>query len=149
MLGLADIREWIASMETADHYYIGKLDAKQEKSIGIYQRQSGIRPPMAIGGIAQTSYDIKYVSVLVHWNEDAGETETAAAQLFDALRQARDVYLDEEANVITDAAQTAQATHRILFLDMACPEPVDVGTDENGVYERVIWIDVYYEREEE
>ena len=29
---------------------------------------------------------------------------------------------------------------------MQVPEPVDVGTDDKGIYERVIWFDIYYER---
>lgn len=148
MLGLADIREWIAAMEIAGHHYIGKLDAKQERSIGVYQRQAALSPRMAIGGLSQVSYEIKYISVLVHWNRNARETEEAAAELFAALRTARNVELDEEGNVISEEPGGAETAHRILFTDMACAEPVDVGTDDNGVYERVIWFDVYYEREE-
>ena len=34
----------------------------------------------------------------------------------------------------------------VYFLSMQVPEPIDVGTDEKGIYERVIWFDVYYER---
>lgn len=148
MLGLADIRDWIESMQLADHHYIGKLDVKQDRSIGVYQRQAAAEPRMAIGGLPQTSYDIKYISVLVHWNHSARETEEAAAELFAALRTARNVELDEEGNVISGEPGDAETKNRILFVDMACSEPVDVGTDDNGVYERVIWFDIYYEREE-
>ena len=98
MLGLADIRDWIESMRLADHYYIGKLDDKQDRSIGVYQRQAASGPRMAIGGLSRTSYDIKYISVLVHWNHSARETEEAAAELFAALRTARNVELDAEGN---------------------------------------------------
>ena len=31
-------------------------------------------------------------------------------------------------------------------LMMRNPEPVDVGTDDAGVYERVIQLDIYFER---
>ena len=34
----------------------------------------------------------------------------------------------------------------VCYLSLAVPEPQDVGTDDNGVYEFVIWIDVIYER---
>ena len=38
MLGLADIRNWLKTLENkADNYYIGKLDNKNNKSIGLYQ----------------------------------------------------------------------------------------------------------------
>ena len=39
MLKLTEIRQWIASLGIAEdqHVYIGKLDNKQQKSIGVYQ----------------------------------------------------------------------------------------------------------------
>ena len=35
---------------------------------------------------------------------------------------------------------------KVDFLSMQVPESVDVGTDDKGIYERVIWFDIYYER---
>lgn len=35
---------------------------------------------------------------------------------------------------------------QVNYLRLLVPEPVDVGTDDAGVYERVIWVDIYYER---
>ena len=48
MLKSTDIREWIASLGIAedDNVYIGKLDNKQQKSIGVYNRSSS-----QVGGI--------------------------------------------------------------------------------------------------
>ena len=34
----------------------------------------------------------------------------------------------------------------IRFVILQVPEPVDVGTDDSGVYEYVIWLDFVYER---
>ena len=40
---LADIRDWIKTLGVGDYFYIGKLENKRERSIGIYQRQpSGV-----------------------------------------------------------------------------------------------------------
>ena len=36
-------------------------------------------------------------------------------------------------------------TH-INYIRLMVPEPQDVGTDDNGVYEYVIWLDLIYER---
>ena len=46
MLKIADIRGWIASLGIAadNRVYIGKLDNKQQKSIGVYGR-GGSGPP--------------------------------------------------------------------------------------------------------
>lgn len=32
------------------------------------------------------------------------------------------------------------------MIELLVPEPVDVGTDNSGVYERVIELKIYYER---
>ena len=34
----------------------------------------------------------------------------------------------------------------IRFLVLQMPQPQDVGTDDNGVYEYVIWLDFVYQR---
>ena len=35
---------------------------------------------------------------------------------------------------------------RVYYIRLMVPEPVDVGPDDAGVYERVIWLDLIYER---
>ena len=40
---------------------------------------------------------------------------------------------------------TIGETH-INYLRLMVPEPQDVGTDDDGVYEYVIWLDFLYER---
>ena len=80
MLKSTDIREWIASLEIAedDNVYIGKLDNKQQKSIGVYNRSSSGPPNIALGGLDCTSYEVRPVSLLVHWNRSKPESESAA-----------------------------------------------------------------------
>lgn len=133
MLSLADIRDWIKNYAGAEHCYIGKLDRKQNRSVGVYGRNEYTSPRTSLGGLTCTSYDCKRVSVLMHWNENARETEHAAAQLFEQLRQVTD----------TEISGT-----RIPIVQLDTAEAVDVGTDENGVYERVIWMTFYYERKQ-
>ena len=38
------------------------------------------------------------------------------------------------------------AGKHVNYLKLDVPEPIDVGTDDNGVYERVIWLTLHYER---
>ncbi len=52
MIYLSDIRDWLKSVTEAEHYYIGKLDNKQDKSIGVYSLKQSGTPARAIGGIA-------------------------------------------------------------------------------------------------
>lgn len=133
MLSLKDIQDYIISLgiADADHVYIGKLDNKQRKSIGVYSRVSSGEPRIALGGMNYTTYDIKPVSLLIHWDRDKDEAEKTAYELFENLRNASSLDLGD--------------TH-INYLRLMVPEPQDVGTDDNGVYEYVIWLDFIYRR---
>ena len=134
MLTLNDIREYIASLGIAgdDNVYIGKLDNKKQKAIGVYGRSSSGPPVTALGGREYSTYDIRPISLLVHWTEEKSETEAAAYKLFEKLRNVSDLSIN--------------GIH-IDYLRLMVPEPQDVGTDDNGVYEYVIWLDFIYRRE--
>lgn len=132
MITLAEVRDWIKTFNAANNYYIGKLDNKQENSIGIYQRKTIDGPRIAIGGRSLASYDVKSISILIHWNKNANETEKRAQYLYNRLFEAESVVIGETP---------------IKIISLLQNEPVDVGTDDNNVYERVIELDLYYERE--
>lgn len=134
MITLANIRDWIETFGIGENFYIGKLDNKKDKSIGIYQREGYGGSNIAIGGMSATKTASKSISILIHWNKNANEAEIAAQSLYDKLLQMKDVTINK---------------HHIDYLYLAVPEPVDIGTDGKGVYERVIWIDLYYQRKEE
>lgn len=131
MLTLADVRDYIKTFKLAENYYAGKLDGKKEKSIGVYQRKNSYAPRKCIG--VPSCYDRKPVSVLVHWNKNARETEEQAFLLYEKLEGIKDADMG--------------GTH-ILFADVLNVEPVDVGTDDDNVYERVIEFDLYYKKQE-
>ena len=133
MLKFTEIRQWIASLGIAEdqQVYIGKLDNKQQKSIGVYGRSGSGSPGIALGGLECTTYDTKRLSLLVHWTTRKAESEVAAYELFEKLRNVSGLDIGD--------------TH-INYLSLMVPEPQDVGTDEGGVYEYVIWLDLIYER---
>lgn len=133
MLTLSDVKDWLKTLQVGEHFYCGKIDSKPEKTIGVYQRKPSGRPRVALGGLENTTYEVKQISVLVHWNQYSSQTEEAAAGLFEKIRHAG------ENGLMVGGT-------KVYFIHMAVPEPVDVGTDENGVYERVIWFDMIYER---
>ncbi|HGF7655209.1 MAG: minor capsid protein [Streptococcus mitis] len=134
MITLAEVRDWIKTFNAANNYYIGKLDNKQENSIGIYQRKTIDGPRVAIGGRSLASYEVKSISILIHWNKNANETEKRAQYLYNRLFEAESVVIGGTP---------------IKMIALLQNEPVDVGTDDNNVYERVIELDLYYERERE
>lgn len=133
MLSLKDVQDYIASLGVADReqVYIGKLDNKKKKSIGVYSRPGSGEPHIALGGLDYTTYDIKPVSLLIYWNRDKDESEKTAYELFEKLRNVSSLKIGD--------------TH-INYLRLMVPEPQDVGTDDNGVYEYVIWLDFIYQR---
>lgn len=133
MLALKDIRQYISSLNIAadDNVYMGKMDNKSQKSIGVYSRPSSGPANIAIGGLEYTTYDTKPVSLLVHWNKNKDETERTAYELFEKLRSVTSLTIGDTP---------------INYLRLMVPEPQDVGTDDNGVYEYVIWLDFVYQR---
>ena len=88
-------------------------------------------PGIALGGLECTTYDTKRLSLLVHWTTRKAESEVAAYELFEKLRNVSGLDIGD--------------TH-IAYLRLMVPEPQDVGTDDGGVYEYVIWLDLIYER---
>lgn len=129
---LAEIRDWLKTFDLADNYYIGRLDNKKEKSLGVYDLPSRGAPVMALGGVSCSSYDVKGVSLLIHWNRNANETELAAARVWNALFGAAHV-------------DVPGGSH-IHYVQPLVPKPISVDTDENGVYEYVIEFNIYFRR---
>lgn len=134
MLKTADIRAWVAGLGIADdsHVYIGKLDNKKQKSLGVYSRKRDSAEEVALGGREMTSCATKSVSILVHWNKSLSESEEAAQALYSALQSIPTNITIGDVNV--------------CYIALLVQEPVDVGTDDNGVYEFVVWVDFIYQR---
>ncbi len=66
---LREIRDFVDELGVSEHVYMGKLDSKQEKSIGVYNSKHMHTYKTAIGGASLESYGTKYVTLLVHWNK--------------------------------------------------------------------------------
>ena len=110
---------------------LGDVYKIQEHSIGIYHRKGEGPPVTALGGREYSSYDICRISVLVHWDKDVRASERAAYKFYEKLQDVSSLVIGETP---------------VHFLILQVPEPVDVGTDDNGVYEYVIWVDFVYQR---
>jgi len=128
MITLSNIRDWLKTLIDAEHFYIGRLDDKQEKSVGVYTLKTSGEPLRGIG--SELSFDVIAVSVLVHWNDNANETEVNARNLFEKLRTIKNVTINDS---------------KVYMIQLLVPEPIDVGTD-GTIYERVIEFKLFYER---
>lgn len=128
MITLSNVRDWLKNLIDAEHFYIGRLDDKQEKSVGVYTLKTSGEPLRGIG--SELSFDVIAVSVLVHWNENANETEVNARNLFEKLRTIKNVTINDS---------------KVYMIQLLVPEPIDVGTD-GTIYERIIEFKLFYER---
>lgn len=132
MLALSDIREWLKSYDIFENYFVGKLDTSKEKALCVYSRKRSGSPIKAYGDLS--SYDIKAISLLVHWNNNAVQTEQSAIELFEKIKNEKEL-------IINDIP--------IYYIALQVPEPVSVGTDGKGIYEYVIEFDLYYKRKDD
>ena len=136
ILTLLNIADYLPALGIVDrsHIYCGKLQNKKEKCIGVYNLSGSREKRETIGGDQNSSYRVKLVSLLVHWDKSAERTEIVADRLHEAVGRIRDADMSGK---------------RVLFTRLLTDNPVDVGTDDNGIYEMVIEAEFYYERQEE
>lgn len=135
MIYLKDVNKWLKNLNTKfDNYYIGFLDKKKDKSLGVYNLKKEGKPIIAIGGIENTSYSVKRISLLVHYNNATNETEEIANNLFEDIMNSHPEMIGE---------------HKVMFIGMLTNEAIDVGRDEKGICEYVIEFEIYYKRKKE
>lgn len=127
---LTDVRDYIASLNLADHVYMAKLPDKQDCSIGVYNSKHQYPHKVAIGGPALESYGTRYITLLVHWSKSPRETEKAATALFEAIQRTR------EAKINDATIKFIQPLYEIQ----------DVGTDDKGIYEMAIEAAVVFDK---
>ena len=109
-----------------------QLPDKEDESVGVYNSKHQHTYHTALGGPALEGYGEKYVTLLVHWNKSPRDTEKAATELFEKLKVARDV------NVNNETIKFFQPLYDVQ----------DVGTDDAGIYEMVIEGVFIYEKKE-
>ena len=120
MILLKDVADVIRTFGLTENVYSGKMPDKKDRSIGVYN----MRPERTRKSVKNpVSYEVKAVSILVHWSKSQVETEKVAIRLQEMLEEARDITVNE---------------HFFIFADIYYDEPVPVDTDENGIYEYVI-----------
>ena len=76
---LSEIREYLKTKVESPQWYLNKVGDK-EQSITIYNT-TGPVPVIAIGGLENTSYTTKTISILVHWGKDSNKAELKAQEV--------------------------------------------------------------------
>lgn len=126
---LSEIKDWLKTKIDCPKWYVGKIDGGQEQCIGIYSIASD-KPNIAIGGLSNTTHAKKSISILIHWGKNTTPAEQKAQEVYDVLF-GQDAVINGK---------------RIIMFDMRTSEPIGVGTDENGIFEFVIEVNIIYER---
>jgi kynureninase len=130
MMKTSEFAGYLRTLFTGVSIYNGSIDKTKPQCIGVYARGNG-GPTMALGGIANSSYTVKQISLLVHWTEDADACETQAIAVYDALVGKSDFLI---------------GTRRIVSLQMLDDGPIDVDRDANNIAEMVIRLNIISER---
>lgn len=126
---LSEIREYLKTKINSPQWYIGKIDGNKEQCIGLYSIQA-TKSNIALGGLNNTSYSTKAISILIHWGKNSNIAE----------QKAHEVY-----NVLFGQSATIGGK-RVIDFNMRTSEPISVGTDVNGIYEYVIEVNIIHER---
>ena len=126
---LSEVREYLKSKIECPQWYIGKIDGTKEQCIGIYSI-IGPRSHIALGGLENTSYSTKAISILIHWGKNANIAEQKAQEVYNTLF----------------GQDSIIGGKRVIDFNMRTSEPISVGTDKDGIYEYVIEVNIIHER---
>ena len=131
MLTLADVRDYLKSFNLFKGYYVGRIDANKKDILGVYDLRNRARHKTI--GTNTNKYEVKGVSLLIHGDANKTNTEKLAIKLYEALESAENGEI---------------AGRKINIIDLQQDAPIDVDADTNKVYEYVIEVLFYVERED-
>ena len=131
MITLADVRDYLKSFNLFSGYYVGRIDGNKKNILGVYDLRNRARHK-TIGENTQR-YDIKGVSLLIHGDTNKTNTEKLAIKLYEALENAKNAVI---------------AGRKVNIIDLQQDAPIDVDADSSKVYEYVIEVLFYVERED-
>ena len=130
MVMLADVRDYLKSFNLFTGYYVGRIDASKKNILGVYDLRHTARHKTV--GKGTHKYDVKGVSLLIHGDTNKTNTEKLAISLYEALESADNAMI---------------AGRKVNIIELSYDAPIDVDADDNKVYEYVIEVIFYIERE--
>ena len=131
MITLADVRDYLKSFNLFSGYYVGRIDANKKNVLGVYDLRNRARHKTI--GTNTNKYEVKGVSLLIHGDTNKTNTEKLAIKLYEALESAENGEI---------------AGRKINIIDLQQDAPIDGEADSSKVYEYVMEVVVYVEREE-
>ena len=131
MVTLADVRDYLKSFNLFSGYYVGRIDGNKKDVLGVYDLRNRVRHK-TIGANTQ-KYDVKGVSLLIHGDTNKTNTEKLAIKLYEALENDKNAVI---------------AGRKVNIIALQQDAPIDVDADTNKVYEYVIEVLFYVDRED-
>ena len=131
MITLSDVRDYLKSFNLFKGYYVGRIDANKKDILGVYDLRNRARHKTI--GTNTNKYEVKGVSLLIHGDANKTNTEKLAIKLYEALKNSKNAVI---------------AGRKVNIIDLQQDAPIDVDADTNKVYEYVIEVLFYVERED-
>ena len=116
-------------IKDCDKWYIGKMDDNQEKAIAIYSNRRNLAKISDFKSLQ--SYGILPITLLLRWTKNYNTAETKANDIYELL-DCSSFFIDDyrcNINCLYDG-------------------PIDLGSDENGVYKFSIELNLLYRKGE-
>lgn len=127
---LKQIKDYFKSdFKWSDSISIGKIDNNQEKAICFYNSKRNLSYQGVIGGKKNKSTYIKSITILLRYTKNQDSAEIKAQEIYEFFEE-RTFYIE----------------NKRIFTQMYNEEPMNLGTDKDGVYEYSIEIDLFIER---
>lgn len=130
-LKTAKVKDYLKTIiKDCDKWYIGKMDENQEKAIAIYSNKRQIDSLSEFKNLQ--SYGILPITLLLRWTKNYNTAETKANDIYELLNCSSFFIDDYRCNI------------NCLY-----DGPIDLGSDENGVYKLSIELNLLYRKGEE
>lgn len=130
---LADLRDYFKNeFPWAESCTVGKADMNKETAVCFYNSRVPRPKITAFGGKKNLGSAIKPVTILLRYGRNASEAEHKATEIFN--------FFDEKTFFINE---------KRVFTISPNNSPIDLGTDDRGIYEYSFEFDFYEERKDE
>ena len=124
------VKEYLKTIiKDCDKWYIGKIDNNQEKAIAIYSNRRNLAKLSEFKNLQ--SYGILPITLLLRWTKNYNTAEPKANDIYELL-DCSSFFIDDyrcNVNCLYDG-------------------PIDLGSDENGVYKFSIELNLLYRKGE-
>lgn len=117
-------------IKDCEKWFIGKMDENQEKAISLYSNRRNLAKISNFKNLQ--SYGILPITMLLRWTKNYNMAETKANEIYELLDCSSFFIDDYKCNI------------NCLY-----DGPIDLGSDENGVYKFSIELNLLYRKGEE